>query len=58
MRIRAFSPHDYPAMVDIHNSLNISWPERPRTPEAWAMGGSRPEPFPTGQACALGGNRG
>lgn len=36
MRIREFSPHDYTAMVDIHNSLNISWPERPRTPEAWA----------------------
>ncbi len=36
MRIREFIPHDYPAMVDIHNSLNISWPERPRTPEAWA----------------------
>jgi mycothiol synthase len=36
MRIREFTADDYPAMVDIHNSLNIIWPERPRTPEAWA----------------------
>jgi len=36
MRIREFTPHDYPSMVDIHNSLHISWPERPRTPQAWA----------------------
>ena len=36
MKIRAFTPKDYPAMVSIHNSLNIVWPEQPRTPEAWA----------------------
>jgi mycothiol synthase len=36
MIIRDFSSEDYPAMVAIHNSLNIIWPERPRTPEAWA----------------------
>ena len=36
MHIRPFAPDDYPAVVDIHNSLNIVWPERPRTPEAWA----------------------
>jgi len=36
MNIRVFTPEDYPAIVSIHNSLNIVWPERPRTPEAWA----------------------
>lgn len=36
MKIRDFSPEDYPALVAIHASLNIPWPERPRTPEAWA----------------------
>jgi GNAT superfamily N-acetyltransferase len=36
MKILNFAPEDYPAIVDIHNSLNIVWPERPRTPEAWA----------------------
>ena len=35
MILRAFAPVDYPAIVDIHNNLNIVWPERPRTPEAW-----------------------
>jgi L-amino acid N-acyltransferase YncA len=33
--IRDFTPTDYQAMVDIHNSLNIVWPERPRTAQAW-----------------------
>lgn len=33
--IRDFYPQDYPAIVAIHNSLNIVWPERPRTPEGW-----------------------
>lgn len=36
MKIRTFSPDDYPAIAAIHNSLNIVWPERPRTAEAWA----------------------
>lgn len=36
MQIRDFTPHDYPAIVAIHSSLNIAWPEQPRTPEAWA----------------------
>jgi mycothiol synthase len=36
MNIRPFSQNDYPAIVHIHNSLNIVWPERPRTPEGWA----------------------
>ena len=36
MKVRIFTPDDYPAMVAIHNSMNIIWPERPRTPEAWA----------------------
>jgi mycothiol synthase len=37
MKTRIFTPDDYMAMVAIHNSMNIIWPERPRTPEAWAM---------------------
>ncbi len=36
MKIRDFTPQDYPALVDIHHSLQIVWPERPPTPEAWA----------------------
>lgn len=36
MNIRPFSADDYPAVVAIHNSLNIVWPEQPRTPEGWA----------------------
>jgi ribosomal protein S18 acetylase RimI-like enzyme len=36
LRIRCFASEDYPAIVDIHNNLNIVWPERPHTPEAWA----------------------
>ncbi len=36
MQIRDFSSEDIPALVAIHNSQNIVWPERPRTPEAWA----------------------
>jgi len=37
MQIRDFTPADYPAIVDIHNSLKIAWPEKPRTPEGWAQ---------------------
>ena len=36
MQIRDFASEDYPALVAIHNSQNIIWPERPRSPEAWA----------------------
>lgn len=36
MRIRMFAADDYPAIVAIHRSLQIVWPERPRTPEGWA----------------------
>ena len=36
MNIRIFTADDYPAIVSIHNSLNIVWPEAPRTPEGWA----------------------
>jgi mycothiol synthase len=36
MNIRIFTADDYPAIVNIHNSLNIVWPEKPRTPEGWA----------------------
>ncbi|MCJ7624918.1 MAG: GNAT family N-acetyltransferase, partial [Anaerolineaceae bacterium] len=35
MEIRDFTADDYPAIVNIHNSLNIVWPERPRTPKGW-----------------------
>lgn len=35
MKIRKFAFEDYPAIVAIHNSQNIVWPEWPRTPEAW-----------------------
>ncbi|MCA9936507.1 MAG: hypothetical protein KC415_21380 [Anaerolineales bacterium] len=37
MEIRDFTEDDYPAIVNIHNSLNIVWPERPYTPESWAQ---------------------
>jgi GNAT superfamily N-acetyltransferase len=36
MKIRDFNPADYPALVDIHNSQQIVWPEWPHTPEAWS----------------------
>ena len=36
MKIREFTSQDYPAMVAIHHSLDILWPERPRSAEAWA----------------------
>lgn len=35
MKIRKFLKDDYPAIVNIHKSLNISWPEQPRTPAGW-----------------------
>jgi mycothiol synthase len=36
LEIRIFTPDDYPAVIAIHNSLNIAWPEKPRTLQAWA----------------------
>jgi GNAT superfamily N-acetyltransferase len=30
------SQEEYAALVNIHNSLNIAWPEAPRSPQAWA----------------------
>lgn len=36
MNIRTFTADDYPAIVGIDAGLNIIWPQRPRTPEAWA----------------------
>jgi GNAT superfamily N-acetyltransferase len=36
MHIRKFQPGDYPALVDIHTSLGIVWPEQPRSAVAWA----------------------
>ena len=44
MGIRSFTPGDYPAIVDIHNQINIIWPESPRTPEAWAEAEQRRSP--------------
>lgn len=35
MQIRDFSSEDYPALVAIHDSLNIIWPESPRNIQAW-----------------------
>lgn len=35
MKIRKFSKDDYHAIASIHNSLDISWPEQPRTPAGW-----------------------
>jgi len=35
MKICKFAFEDYPAIVAIHNSQNIVWPEWPSTPEAW-----------------------
>ena len=36
VKIRPFSPADYPAAVEIHNSLGVVWPEQPSTAEGWA----------------------
>ena len=36
MNIRDFATTDYPAIVEIHNSLNIVWPESSRKVEDWA----------------------
>jgi GNAT superfamily N-acetyltransferase len=44
MQIRTFTPKDYPAIVEIHHSQNIIWPERPRTAEAWAAAESKRNP--------------
>jgi GNAT superfamily N-acetyltransferase len=35
MNIRDFATTDYPSIVDIHNSLNIIWPESSRNVEDW-----------------------
>ncbi len=36
MRIRPFMREDYPAIVDVHKSLQIVWPEYPPGAQAWA----------------------
>ncbi len=36
MEIRIFSPEDYADLVNIQDSLNIIWPEKPHSPLAWA----------------------
>ncbi|MFC1997294.1 GNAT family N-acetyltransferase [Chloroflexota bacterium] len=35
MQIRSFMEEDYTSIVKIHNSLNIYWPEQPRTTQGW-----------------------
>lgn len=35
MKIRKFTEDDYSAISRIHNSLDIAWPEKPRTPTGW-----------------------
>jgi mycothiol synthase len=35
MNIRKLTPTDYPAIVEIHNSLNIVWPTWPGNTAAW-----------------------
>ena len=42
--VRLFTPADYPAIVNIHNSLSIVWPEAPRTPAGWAQADQRRNP--------------
>ncbi len=44
MDIRPFTLADYPALVAIHNSLDIVWPEQPRTPQAWAEADGKRSP--------------
>jgi mycothiol synthase len=36
MKIRDFTTNDYLAIVNVHHSQNIVWPEWPSTAEAWA----------------------
>ena len=36
MHIRPYTTDDTPALIEIHNSLNIAWPEPPGNAEAWA----------------------
>jgi len=38
MNVRISTADDYAAIVNIDRSLNIVWPERPRTEEGWAEG--------------------
>jgi len=35
MHIRQFTSGDYPAIVDIHNSLNIVYPAWSTDPQVW-----------------------
>ena len=44
MQVRDFTPEDYPALIAIHASLNIVWPERPHTPKAWAKADANRSP--------------
>ena len=44
MEIREFADEDYPALVAVHSAQGIAWPERPRTPEAWAEADRRRDP--------------
>lgn len=42
--IRDFASDDFPAIVAIHTSLNIVWPEMPPTPESWEDADKRRNP--------------
>jgi mycothiol synthase len=36
IRPSSCSPDEFTALADLHNRLNIIWPEAPRSPQAWA----------------------
>jgi GNAT superfamily N-acetyltransferase len=44
MNIRDFKSIDYPSIVDIHNSLNIIWPEASRKVEDWVSADNNRSP--------------
>ena len=37
--LRHLAADDHPGAAKIQNGLHIVWPERPRTPKAWAEAG-------------------
>lgn len=44
MIIRAFDSSDYAALVQIHDSLGVVWPEQPPTADGWAEADRRRNP--------------
>ena len=58
MNIRIFTPADYPAIANIHNNLDIIWPEAPRTPEGWVQADQSRNPrYPFRRAVAETGGQ-